>query len=354
MNIIDKIIEELCQEITSEKELDKKYLISQGNNNGFEKLMRNKIIPQFNSKAASMFTEEVKITERFGHHFPDMDVKVDDKLYGIELKSRNDGSWKTLGGSVLESTSNINDYEEIYILFASFNATKNETSYHIRYMPYWKATNAIKITHSPRFTINLDSDDHIFESNAQYKSFANSNDEETFKFIQDSLNKTTSKPHWYTSLSKELPPTHFNELNSELQDSIYAETLILFPYDLLRTNNKGNVNANYKNLQDYLIEEHYVLITRDQYSAGGKISINGIKFPRIVHIYKQHKAKIMSLLNSEVPEFSKLAYEKWNWGDNPQSSLEQDFKKILNYCGEKYFSTLLPKNCTLSEIIFLD
>lgn len=354
MNLIDNILKELSQEITSRKNLDSKYLESKGNSNGFEKLMKDEIIDEFNSKAPSLFQKNIKLVPQFKHHFPDIDLIIEDEIFGIELKSRNNGTWSTLGGSVIESISDDN-YKEIYLLFATFNKKKGDTEYQVRYMPYWQAADAIKVTHSPRFEINLDATNHVFSSNEDYKRLRQMNEKDTIRFIQDALKESTKKLTWYASLNNEVPPTRFSTLDKNTQESLKAEVLILFPRDLLRTLSNGKARAKYANLQDYLMTQHYVLTTRDLFTAGGQVPIQGELFPRMVDEYRKFKNPISSLLSVKNADFEKLAYETWQWpSSSPKVNLEHDFKLVLNDCGNKYLANRLSKTQAkkLSDLIF--
>lgn len=353
-NIITEILEELKSEIVSRKNLNKDYLASQGNKNGFETLMKDEIISEFNQKAPSLFNQEVKLIPKFGHHFPDIDLTIGDHLFGIELKSRNNGSWKTLGGSVIESISNDN-YEEIYLLFASFDKEKNETSYKVRYMPYWKATESIKVTHSPRFQIDLDSKESVFSSNEEYKEVRQMSDEDTIQFIHSKLNTGSKKLTWYSNLDKSISPTDYCSLSKNKKNEILTEALILFATDLLKTDKNENAKADYHNLRHYMLTQHYILITRDNFSAGGQFEYKGIKFPKIIEKYQEYKNSILDLLNTKDTDFIEIAYQKWNWPkDKTKTTLEEDFKIILDDCGKNYLSNRLLKLPTnkLSDLIF--
>lgn len=353
MELIEKILEDLTNRIVTQKNLEEQYLESKGNSNGFEKLMKDKIMPEFNRDSPQKFSEKVKLSGRFGHHFPDIDIHTEEGIYGLELKSRNNGSWQTLGGSVFDKNSeDFEDYKEIYLLFASRN--KNETSYKVRCMPYWKASSAIKVTHKPRFEINLDSDINVFKSKTEYTKFRNSSDDQINEFVQDYLLKHTNSSTWYINSQEEIAPTRYSDLDSENKEDIYTELLILFPNDLLQVLPNGKARANYDNLQSYLITQHYILISRDQFSAGGKELIRGVEFPRIVNNYIKYKDSILSMLRSDNPDFAEIAYEKWNQPDFPKTTLEKDFKEFLDRCGKKYLSELLAQiNINkLSELIF--
>ena len=68
------IFDELVKEVESYKDLDEKYPVSKGNDNGFERLVEEKISPMFNSKIKEILpNHDIKLVPQFGHHFPDMD-----------------------------------------------------------------------------------------------------------------------------------------------------------------------------------------------------------------------------------------------------------------------------------------
>ncbi|QPI46235.1 hypothetical protein [Weissella paramesenteroides] len=297
--------------------------------------MQEKIIVEFNAKASKLFNRKINLTPKFKHHFPDIDLTIDNQRYGIELKSRNNGSWQTLGGSVIESISK-DDYDEIYLLFATFNKNNHETAYRVRYKPYWEAADAIKVTHSPRFDINLDAKNHVFSSNEEYKKLKKMDTKNTINFIQKALAESTTKLTWYSKINETMPPTFFSNLDATQKHALRAELLTLFPLDLLHTYD-GMPRAKYDRVQEYLISQHYVLSSRDVFSAGGQINIRGVKFPKIVQKYQEQKNQIFELLESNNESFVKLAYEKWDWPNSEiKSTPKEDFIKTINNCGEKY------------------
>ena len=84
--------------------------------------------------------------------FPDfviMDEQTGEKI-GIEVKKTNDAKWEVQGGSIFESLKN--DIENIYILMGKFGGTIPEA----RLKRYEECLQDLKVTHSPRFYINLD------------------------------------------------------------------------------------------------------------------------------------------------------------------------------------------------------
>lgn len=350
--MFQNIFEELIKEIESYKDLPQHYLISKGNDNGFENLVIEKICPQFNSRINQIIpNHKIKLIPQFGAHFPDLDLKIDDAMYGIELKSRKDGSWQTQGGSAFESTSG-ESYKEIYLLFASRDDKKGEKSYKVRYAPYWKAAEAIRVTHSPRFSINLDATSSVFSSNDEYNRFHKLPKEEKSKFIQKTLAKTVTKPTWYSNPNDIVMPTFFSELDKNQKEKLRVEALILFSDDLLH-----QPRANYHRITEYLLNEYYVVnpSTRDMFTAGGQIEIESISFPKIIEEYQKNQKRILQTIKNN-KALSQVAYEYWQWPkDCKKITPIEDFKSHINKLGKKYFKSNLKKiNSTLFEIMFSD
>lgn len=312
--------------------------------------MKEIVIDEFNAKIKSITDTPCKLIPRFGHHFPDLDLHIGDKTYGIELKSRNNGSWITLGGSVIESISKDN-YEEIYLLFASFNKKKGETSYKVRYQPYWQAADAIKVTHSPRFDLNLDSDKSVFSSNDDYKALRDMKDDDKLSFIRKILAENATGATWYTQPNETVPPTLYTSLQKEQKEKLKTEVLVLFPQDLLH-----QPRARYDRITDYLLSQYFVVntSTRDMFTAGGTIELKGVKFPRIIDSYRKHRNQIENLLKTGNSDFIDLAYSSWNIADNQRNDIRKDFITIINNCGIKYMLQNLESIHTdkLSDLLF--
>ena len=104
-----------------------------------------------------------------------------------------------------------------------------------------------------------------------------------------------------------------------------------------------------------MLTQHYILITRDNFSAGGQYEYKGVKFPKIIRQYREYRNNILKLLNANDPDFVEIAYKKWNWPkDKSKTTLEKDFKNVLDDCGKKYLSDRLLKSSInkLSDLVF--
>lgn len=350
--MINDILEELKLEITSKKNLDPKYLKSKGNANGFEDLVKDKIINEFNQKAKVLFPKHnIQLVGQFGKHFPDLELHLDNDLYGIELKSRQDGTWKTLGGSVIESIS-ADPYKEIYLLFASYNKKANETSFHVRYAPYWRVASAIRVTHNPRFNIDLDTTTPVFKSNQEYKDMRNMTDSQKNTFIQKTLALNTSKSTWYSNPNQIIEPTLFSSLTKSQKDNLVGESLFLFPKDFLQL-----PNGNFDNATNYFLSEYYVTSAsmRDKFTAGGCLKLNGISFPHVIKKYQEYSSKLIEIASTKNSEFIQLAYTYWKWPKSTaKTDLLCDFKSILDDMGDQYYKDQLSHTnySSLSQLIF--
>ena len=81
-----------------------------------------------------------------GHRFPDI---MASKHYGIEVKSAEKDSWRSVGGSILESTR-IEGVERIYLTFGKLGKP-------VRFLsrPYEQCMSGIAVTHYPRYLIDM-------------------------------------------------------------------------------------------------------------------------------------------------------------------------------------------------------
>ena len=82
-----------------------------------------------------------------GHNFPDI---VANNLFGVEVKSVKSKKWSTTGNSILEGVSS-KGLEKIYIMFG-----KLISPCEFRFRNYEECLESIKVTHSPRYMVNMD------------------------------------------------------------------------------------------------------------------------------------------------------------------------------------------------------
>jgi hypothetical protein len=355
---IKNVLDLIKNKIEKLDPIEDRFLVSNGNNNGFEKLFPV-IAKQVQEEISS--SDKLEITENYGHYFPDIDLMLNGKKYGVELKFRKDGSWSTLGNSVL-STLTTDDYNEVYLVFAS--KPRNEKKIYIKYDLYWKTTSSIQVTHSPRYTINMDDSDTVFESSEEYTTYKNKSEDEKIEFIQSLLRKSVSGTKWYTAPEKIITGTQFKYLECEEKKQLLAEAFLLYPFDLFL----GSNQLKYKRVTDYYINTHFIYDSglRDHFTSSGKATFNGVEFPKMIKTLESVSEIIVKNIEEASPDFKALMID--NWEESFDKSLISDdllnsYKKILNLIGDSDkipvdgngpYRELLEKAeiSTLSELIF--
>lgn len=348
---IDDVLRLIKDKIEAINPVEDKYLRSKGNDNGFEELFP-KIAAEVEKDIHPQHT--LKIKKNSEHHFPDVELYLDDKKYGIELKFRNNGSWTTNGNSVFESITG-EDYIEIYTVFAT--KVHDQKRLLVKYAPYWRSLSSIKVTHSPRFAIDMKMDpenDGVFKSKEQYDSFRAMSEEEKIKFLQNYLKQHSVGAKWYIAPTETISPTKYSDLSLEKKLQLKAELFILFPDDLL-----GCSGEKYERSAEYLLETYYVYnkSIRDIFSAGGKYEIRETEFPKIIGTLVEVKKPLEETLNVASDDFFNLA--KKYWRENLPNELIKDnlydsYKAILDHIGSKTYNELLEKAGipNLSALVF--
>lgn len=328
MNVAD-VLNLVCDKIEALNPLEDHFLRSKGNDNGFEELF-----PLIMKQVAEECFPEAILSMRIhlGHHFPDIDLFVNNIKYGIELKSRNNGSWSTNGNSVFESITS-EDYEDIFVVFAS--KVPREKRYLVRYAPYWQVTTNIKVTHSPRFTINmLDNVESVFQSKEEYDNLKNLDENGKSNFIQNYFKQNSIGATWYTKPDENIPPTRYNELTLDQKNKLMVEMLILFIDDLL----VGYPRTKYVRSGEYMLQTYFVYNQsfRDAFTSGGKYRFNGIEFPKIIKTIVDNKELLIYTLRNASEDFFELAKEEWGKTLPNQlivDDLYSSYKNILDYIG---------------------
>lgn len=309
------------------------YFKSKGNDNGFEKLIEF-IIPDIEKQFSG-----VTINLISGHHFPDVDIVINGIKFGLELKSSQRGLWAIPGNSIFESISEDN-YSDTYLMFASRKkdpSTKQFVfQYEIKYKKYWEVTSSISVTHSPRFIINMDSQDSVFNSLLEYDEFRKMSNESKATFAQRILREKADGVKWYTSSEVEsIKVTNFSDLSNDRKKELITELLVLFPTDVLRKRN------DYTRCTNYLIDKYYIYSKslRDVFSAGGKINKNGVEIPQTLQNFLNHINSIQNILEHANDEFKKVAYECW--GILPKEDFLSDYQLVVdNWIGKEFKNEL--------------
>lgn len=316
--------------------------------------------------------KNIQIEYNGEHSFPDVKVTFSkDEVYGIEIKFSASGNWKSKGNSVFESLSHkgAGSYKEIYVLFGRKPKSKEKIElFQVKVAPYGSSIDKLEVTHSPRFSINMNEEGYdlrsLFGDKANYANFRVKSNEEKNKLLKNyfkEMYKDDPSSKWYLP-SEEIeieqynsPPILFSSLKHSIKEKIIAESFILFPYDLLKN------QANYENVAFNMINEYFVYSTslRDNFSANGREKFsedNKFEYPRILKTFQNSSATIENILKSPSTNgFEDKCYSIWqntlseeqlkSFEFSKEKKIEEQFKKIL----ETYKPSFRVKNLDTSE-----
>ena len=195
--------------------------------------------------------------------FPDFvleDPEDGDKI-GVEVKKTDSAKWEVIGGSIYESLKN--DIEDTYVLMAKLGGDRPE----VRLRKYEECIDDLKVTHSPRFYLNLDlkeGEDYLIRNDA--KDLLELSGDELNRKIRKLLR--TQKSTWWS----EGETVSFADLSQEEKGIYLNEGIALFPEVF-----KGD----YRKFTPWLVYSCLVWCgnVRDIFSAGGN------KYVDDMHMY---------------------------------------------------------------------
>lgn len=215
----------------------------------------------YNSLLEAGFDE--KEISHSSQKFPDfvlVDLEDGDKM-GVEVKKTDSAKWEVIGGSIYESLKN--EIEDTYVLMAKLGGDKPE----VRLRKYEECIDDLKVTHSPRFSLNLDiqeGEDYLTRNDA--KDLLELSGDELNRKIRQLLR--TGRSTWWS----EGETVSFTDLSQEEKGLYLNEGIALFPEVF-----KGD----YSKFTPWLVYCCLVWCgnVRDIFSAGGN------KYVEDMHIY---------------------------------------------------------------------
>lgn len=262
------------------------------------------------------------------HHpqkFPDFileDLEDGDKI-GVEVKKTDSAKWEVIGGSIYESLKN--DIEDTYVLMAKLGGDKPE----VRLRKYEECIADLKVTHSPRFYLNLDleeGEDYLSKNGA--KDLLELSGDELNRKIRKLLR--TQKSTWWS----EAETMAFSDLSQEEKGIYLNEGIALFPEIF-----KGD----YRKFTPWLVYSCFIWCgnVRDIFSAGGN------KYVEDMHIYVSAimyralqnaasiKQRIIEMTQEEQSKFwgkstNNIAERLSNWLELVETNLKVSSDLIAN------------------------
>ncbi len=250
---------------------------------------------------------EGSITHVGGHAFPDIKAN---NYYGVEVKSSKDKHWKSTGSSILESTR-IEDIKRIYMTFGKLSDPVGFKS-----RPYECCLSDIRVTHYPRYIINMDlaDGDTIFDKmNISYEVLRRSEEPsaEVANYYK-ALLKPGEKLWWAPEqdISSPIRLRLWSNLSKEEKDSFSGQGYAYFPEIF---SNNGQIK--YNRLTMWLYTEIGIICpnVRDLFSASGQKELEThsgilVSMPAVYkHLERLRGYIIDSILTAE-PDFLK---EQW-------------------------------------------
>lgn len=134
------------------------------------------------------------------------------------MKKTDSSKWEVIGGSIYESLKN--DIDDTYIMMAKLGGDKPE----VRLRRYEECIADLKVTHSPRFYLNMDleeGEDYLTRNDAK----------DLLELSGDDLNRKirkllrTQKSTWWSGGET----TAFSDLSKEEKNIYLNEGIALFP-----------------------------------------------------------------------------------------------------------------------------
>jgi hypothetical protein len=269
-----------------------KYYASRGG-----KALEDDVVEALNEGARGTVFEN-SIEKISGQKFPDI---VANKFYGVEVKSTKENKWKSVGGSILES-SRISDVKRIFMTFGKLGGSPIE----FISRPYEECLYDIAVTHMPRYLIDmqLGEGETIFDKlGISYDVLRQQDDpiSPVSKYYRDRLKP--GETLWWAkdNATEESVPAKirlWKNLPREEKNLYTAFGCVNFP-EVFR--------GDYDRYSMWLTSQGIVdAHVRDQFSAGGTETIslaNGTNelLPGIYRRIRKHSHIILSILNREDP-----------------------------------------------------
>lgn len=209
--------------------------------------------------------EQIMINPTFHvHAFPDIRANG----FGVEVKTTNKDSWQSVGNSVFEGMRDVS-VKDIYVVFGKMGGVPE-----VRWGRYAERITHVRISHAPRFVLEMDRDAPLFVQHIQltYDEFAKLSPTDKMRHIRE-YSRGRLKPGerlWWLededSAGLPLEIKLYMNLPAKEKIKLRAEGALLCP-QLLGGN---RVRDKYNDVAFFFLKYHNVFCpqTRDLYTAG--------------------------------------------------------------------------------------
>jgi len=278
-----------------------------------------------------------------GQRFPDIVAYVNaNKAYGIEVKTTKSNKWKSTGSSIFEGTR-VDDVKNIHLLFG-----KLAEPIEFRCRKYEECLYDVAITHSPRYLIDMEisKSESIFSKvGVEYDDLRNL--ENPFTPIKKYFRKNLKKGEdlWWIDNNDEsvrdLGVRLWGNLDQKRKEELRILALSYFPSLL------GNDSKKYARLATWLVSRFGIVnhALRDTFTAGGKVIISGVEFPKIFKHLTEDIGKIIK--NIKAMDDDDISYY-WEVDASAGNSVALWKQECLRWCKNSLNKTQLN---TIKEIL---
>ncbi|WNS82196.1 hypothetical protein RRU94_15730 [Domibacillus sp. DTU_2020_1001157_1_SI_ALB_TIR_016] len=214
-------------------------------------------------------TGEIITVEQTGaQSFPDI---ILGSTFGVEVKYTKSNKWQSMGNSIFEGTFRKEVTDQIYTFFGRKSGNKIEA----RWRKYEDSLSEIKVTHSPRFLIDMEinqEDTVLRRIDISYQDFKVLSQKEKAKRLKEFVKSTLREGEtlWWLDETEDegFSPKikDFRDLTSSQRSRYLIEAMVLFPEVF------SNESSKYLNTSLYFLKEHQLISSslRDSFSAGGR------------------------------------------------------------------------------------
>ncbi|MEC2869509.1 hypothetical protein ACIQHV_11375 [Bacillus bombysepticus] len=290
-------------------------------------------------------THGVTVEQTGAQSFPDIIIGGS---YGIEVKYTKNPKWQSMGNSIFEGTLRKEVTNQIYLIFGRKVEKRIET----RFKKYEECLASIKVTHSPRFLIDMEIENEnesiLNALGVTYSTFKDWSDEdksaELKKYVKSKL--ADGETLWWLDSNQEegVSPKvkEYRKLESYQKQNIIIESFILFPEVFSKSSTK------YLGLSVYLLQEYQIVSSslRDAFTAGGQADLVIGNSPyKVGKIYKKlyDNAKKLENRLSEMPiEKLEEYWSTYNIGTIEESTKLDCWKTLIDKFSDDLPDELKP------------
>jgi hypothetical protein len=282
-----------------------------------------------------------------GRDFPDIVAK---QLYGVEVKSTKSQRWKTIGGTVMES-ARAQDLDHIYIVFGKLSKPVQ-----FRWRKYDECLSDVKVTHSPRYEIDLETEtgSSVFDKmGMSYEEIRSTENplSKILSYMRD-MHKAKGEELWWMDDGLPEPPITGVSVRlwknlSPAEKRHFQNTAMAFFPEIFGQDNRNK----YSRLASWLAARHGVVSPslRDNFTAGGQVTlkVEHKSYYRIPRIFHTLQANINGVIREiETIELTDLTHY-WKTQVSDETRLNQWIELLSKHAKE----TLKDTNLDIEELI---